>query len=194
MACSVTHLCFLLWQSALRSDQHERRLIRMLADFLETVLQHFDLVLRQVQAVHRCFCLSRVASVQLQALVWSSGARGERCAQLDAERRRGAHRTRRWRSAERRWFTGSSAGACERGGGSVCVLMRACVCGGFTIVNRGTSWGRSHQQSPPPNISALKGILWRYLRTMTAAATDEDHQKIIRNKFTAVESQDKCYC
>lgn len=47
-----THCRLFLGQSALGRDQHERRPVRMLADFHEILLQRFDLILRQLHAFY----------------------------------------------------------------------------------------------------------------------------------------------
>lgn len=126
-----THLCFLLRQSALGRDQHERRPVRMFAVFFEIVLQQRDLFLRQIQMLHRLRSHIPVPTPSLRAargsLTSASGSSfREGCAkQLDAR----AVRTGRGNGGAR-----SGAGSlvarreCESEVGAVCACMGGCVC------------------------------------------------------------------
>lgn len=81
-----TYLCFLLRQSNLGSDQHERRPVRMFAVFFEIVLQQRDLFLRQIQMLHR-FRSHIIPTPSLQAvrgLLSSVSGSGRMRKQMDA--------------------------------------------------------------------------------------------------------------
>lgn len=132
---SVTHYRLLLCQSALGRDQHERHPVRMFADPIKIVLQHRDLLLREIQMLHRFrshlqnFFLVRPEWRQLRK---ESGTRRCGAVRCVAVRRRGARRTR----LKRLCGTGRAGRA---GMEAVAVCEWACARGGFTSVNTDTS-------------------------------------------------------